>query len=180
LSCPYSALFLGLYAGMERAEKIRFTPLTTGLLLISSVLFVPGLTLPAVETRHLGLWGDEHSILGLALTLAAEGDWLLAATVSVFSIGFPLTKLVWMWRLQVFSPARPDRTQAPRHDRSLNWLERLGKWSMADVLVIALVVFSLRGNLVVEARPLIGAGCFALSTLMAMWTAGRIVSERRR
>ena len=164
---------------MQRAEKSNSTSLTTGILLISSVLFVPGLTLSAVETRHLGLWGDEHSILGLALTLAAEGDWLLAATVSLFSIVFPLTKLAWMWRLQVFSDADPDELTTIRRERSLKWLERLGKWSMADVLVIALIVFSLRGNLLLEARPLIGAGCFALSTLIAMWAAGRIVSERR-
>lgn len=164
---------------MQMAEKSISTPLTTGLLLIASVLFVPGLTLSAVETRHLGLWGDEHSILGLALTLAAEGDWLLAATVSLFSIVFPLTKLVWMWRLQVFSDPVSDESHAARQNRSLKWLERLGKWSMADVLVIALIVFSLRGNLLLEARPLVGAGCFALSTLIAMWTAGRIVAARR-
>ncbi|WP_323762735.1 paraquat-inducible protein A [Maricaulis sp.] len=152
--------------------------MTTGILLVASVLFVPGLTLSALETRHLGLWGDEHSILGLALTLAAEGDWLLAATVSLFSIGFPLTKLVWMWRLQVFSDGRAGETESARRGSSLKWLERLGKWSMADVLVIALIVFSLRGNLLLEARPLFGAGCFALSTLIAMWAAGRIVSEQ--
>jgi len=164
---------------MRRVERSKSTPATTGLLLIASVLFVPGLTLPAVETRHLGLWGDEHSILGLALTLAAEGDWLLAATVSLFSIGFPLTKLLWMWRLQLVVATSSGASTATQRNRSLDWLERLGKWSMADVLVIALIVFSLRGNLFLEARPLVGAGCFALSTLIAMWTAGRIVSERR-
>lgn len=163
---------------MNLTETRKPTSLTTGILLIASVLFVPGLTLSAIETRHLGLWGDDHSILGLAITLATEGDWLLAATVSLFSIGFPLTKLIWMWRIQIFPGGMATDSGAVRRKGSLKWLERLGKWSMADVLVIALIVFSLRGNLLLEARPLFGAGCFALSTLIAMWAAGRIVAEQ--
>lgn len=164
---------------MRATDDFRPSPVTTGMLLLASVLLIPGLLLPAIETRHLGLWGEEHSILALGLALAGDGEWLLAVTVLAFSVGFPLTKLVWMWRLQLIAPLPVTATTGPGRRTDLRWLERLGKWSMADVLVIALVVFSLQGNLLLEARPLIGAGCFALSTLLAMWAAGRIVDAGR-
>ncbi|WP_291843306.1 paraquat-inducible protein A [Maricaulis sp.] len=161
---------------MQTQENFRPDALATGLLVIASALLGPGLLLPALETRHLGLWGDEHSILSLGLTLAAEQEWMLALIVLTFSVGFPLAKLGWMWRMQV-SDTLPETFRQPG---ALRWLERLGKWSMADVLVMALVVFSLRGNLMLEARPLIGAYCFALSTILAMLAAGRIIAANRR
>ncbi|OLF74003.1 hypothetical protein AWH62_07600 [Maricaulis sp. W15] len=160
---------------MVARNNSRPDSLATGLLLLASVLLVPGLTLPALETRHLGLWGDAHSILSLGLSLLSAQEWLLALTVLTFSVGFPFAKLGWMWRLQLSHPA----SDAVTEPRALRWLERLGKWSMADVLVIALVVFSLRGNLLLEARPLIGAFCFALSTILAMLAAGRIAAAAR-
>ena len=175
----FSAAFPMLDEPMRATDNFRPSSVTTGLLLLASVLLVPGLLLPAIETRHLGLWGDEHSIRELGVSLAGDGEWLLAVTVLSFSVGFPLTKLVWMWRLQLIAPAPVSDRTPLKPTTDLRWLERLGKWSMADVLVIALVVFSLQGNLLLEARPLIGAGCFALSTLLAMWAAGRIVDAAR-
>ena len=161
---------------MQAIERPRPDSLATGLLVLASVLLVPGLLLPAMETRQLGFWGDEHSILSLGLALVADREWFLATTVLTFSVGFPLAKLGWMWRLQVFAPLA-GHAGPPA---GLRWLERLGKWSMADVLVIALVVFSLQDNLLFDARPLIGAYCFALSTLLAMLAAGRIVAAANR
>ncbi len=158
---------------MQTAEKFHPNALTTGILLLASTLLLPGLFLPALETRQLGLWDDQHSILSLGVALVQEKEWLLAGMVLGFSVGFPLTKIGWMWRIQL------AKNRQPPTGRSLRWLERLGKWSMADVLVIAIVVFSLRGNLLLEARPLIGAGCFGLSTLLAMLAAGRIVDHGR-
>ncbi|WP_297732277.1 paraquat-inducible protein A [uncultured Maricaulis sp.] len=158
---------------MQTAENFRPNALTTGILLLASTLLIPGLFLPALETRHLGLWDDQHSILSLGVALVREKEWLLAGTVLGFSVGFPLTKIVWMWRIQLSKDSQPPTSA------SLRWLERLGKWSMADVLVIALVVFSLRGSFLMEARPLIGAGCFALSAVLAMIAAGRIVDRGR-
>ncbi|WP_417491281.1 paraquat-inducible protein A [Maricaulis sp.] len=143
---------------------------TTALLVLGSILLPLGLLLPALKTTSFGLWSGEHSILGFGWALLQDGEYLLAAAVLGFSVAFPGFKLVWMWRLQ-FSRT-PDAG-----GRNLRWLERLGKWSMADVLVLALVIFGVRDNLVFAASTLPGVYLFAAATILAMLASGRIISQ---
>ncbi len=142
--------------------------LTTALLILSSVLLPLGLLLPALRTTQFAFWSGEHSILGFGYALLAGGELALAAIVWIFSIAFPLTKLIWMWRLT---------GRLPIHRNTIRRLEMLGKWSMADVLVIALVVFSARGSAVFQAEPAIGLYAFTLSVLLTMLASGRIASQ---
>ncbi len=146
--------------------------LTTAGLLLASILYPIGLLAPAIETRQLGWLRDDHSLAGLVWGLAGQGQAWLALTVGLFSIAFPLTKLVWMWRLQ-FSR---KRTASPA---ALRWLEALGKWSMADVLIVALTVFTLQGSGWLGAQPRPGIAIFALATVIAMLCSGRISAQLR-
>lgn len=147
--------------------------LTTGLLVLVTCLLPLGLVLPALETTHFAFWRDEHSILSFGIALWSGGEYLLSGLVLAFSVVFPGIKLVWMWRLQFNRRLPPTRAR-------LRVLETLGKWSMADVLVIAMVVFSFRGNLVFGATPLPGVYVFALATVLAMLASGRIVHQLER
>ncbi len=155
--------------GLALADQ-KAGQLTTGLLLLSSCLLPLGLILPALETTHFAFWRDEHSILSFGIALWQAQDYFLAAVILGFSVFFPGTKLIWMWRLQFNRRIQPTRAR-------LRVLETLGKWSMADVLVIALIVFSFRGNMVFGATPLPGVYLFALATVLAMLASGRIVHQ---
>lgn len=146
---------------------------TTALLVLSSCLLPLGLILPALRTTQFGLWTGEHSILGFGWALLQDGELLLAALVLGFSVLFPGFKLVWMWRLQF---SRTPEVGAG----DLRFLEMLGKWSMADVLVLALVIFGVRDNLVFAASTLPGVYIFAAATVLAMLASGRIVSQLAR
>ena len=146
--------------------------LTTAGLLLASILYPIGLLVPAIETRQLGWLRDDHSLAGLVWGLANQDQLWLALTVGLFSIAFPLTKLVWMWRLQ-FSRARPASSTA------LRALEALGKWSMADVLIVAMTVFTLQGSGWLGAQPRPGIAIFALATVIAMLCSGRISAQLR-
>jgi paraquat-inducible protein A len=143
---------------------------TTALLLLTSCLLPLGLFLPALRTTQFGLWSGEHSILGFGWALLQDGEFLLAAIVLGFSVVFPGFKLVWMWRLQF--------SRAPaRGPGDLRFLEMLGKWSMADVLVLALVIFGVRDNFLFAASTLPGVYIFAAATVLAMLASGRIVTQ---
>lgn len=146
--------------------------LTTAGLLLASTLYPIGLFAPAIETRQLGWLRDDHSLAGLVWGLAGQDQIALALTVGLFSIAFPLTKLVWMWRLQF-------RRDEPPGPAALRWLERLGKWSMADVLIVAMTVFILQGSGWLGAQPEIGIAVFAAATVIAMLCSGRISAQLR-
>ncbi|WP_203294088.1 paraquat-inducible protein A [Maricaulis parjimensis] len=153
------------------ADTAKGQASTAGLLL-ASLLYPIGLFAPAIKTSQIGFLVDDHSLIGLVMSLARHEAWLLALAVGLFSLVFPLTKLVWMWWLQ-FAPL----TQVSH--RSIAWLEWLGKWSMADVLVVAVTVFSLRGSFLFNAQPQPGIAVFAAATLIAMLVSGRISAQLR-
>lgn len=149
------------------SKKIQLDPLATLFALVSSMLLPLGLILPALQTTQFAFWNGEHSILGFGYALFAGEEYALAAIVWGFSILFPLAKLSWIWRILT------RRTLPPR--TALRRLEWLGKWSMADVLVIALVIFSARGSAVFDAEPAPGLYAFTASVLLAMFASGRIM-----
>jgi len=143
--------------------------LTTALLILAIVLLPLGLLLPALQTREI-FWRSEHTIIGFGLALYAEGDYLLAGLLLGFSVAFPTLKLGWMLRLHFGHLEKLSRMR-------LRVLEALGKWSLADVLVIAVIVMSLKDSWAFGARPLPGVFLFAASTMLAMFASGRISAQ---
>jgi len=145
--------------------------LLAGLLLAAGGLLVPGLALPVVQIDRLLIISEEASLLALTYGLLGEGDIFLGLVVGVFSIVFPVAKLGllgWLW-------LRPPRQETARH--ALARLEWLGRWSMLDVLVVALVVFSVKTSGWATAMVKPGLYCFAAAVMLTIVAAARM---RRR
>ena len=123
-----------------------------------------------MKTTQFAFWSEQTSIFGFGVGLLNAEEYLLALVVLGFSIAFPTTKLVWMWKLQF------SRVESLGH-KQVKWLEMLGKWSMADVLIVALAVFSYRGNPVFSATPLPGIYVFSAAIILAMLASGRIIRQ---
>ena len=79
-----------------------------------------------------------YSILGVIETLFDGGDWFLAAVLSIFSILFPVTKLGFYW----LSVCGAGAWKSPWG--ILEGVDRLGKFSMAEVFLLALIAFGLK------------------------------------
>ena len=129
----------------------------------ATVCLVLGLTLPVMRLTRLYFWTDTHSILSIISALYATGEIFLAGVIFVFSIVFPAFKLLYITMagtLITFHPARRSR-----------WFKRiewLGKWSMLDVLVLALLVFYAKSNDLADAVALPGIYFFAASVVLTM------------
>lgn len=140
--------------------------ITTALLVLSTALLPLGLFLPALETTQFAFWRGEHSIIGVGVSLLEGEEYLLAAAVWMFSVIFPTAKLVWMWRL--------NHRAGPIPRSTIRRLEWFGKWSMGDVFIIALIVFSARSNSILDVSIAPGLIAFSLSVILAMLASGRI------
>jgi len=133
------------------------------LALAAAVCLVLGLTLPVMKLTRLYFWTDTPSILSIVSALWASGEIFLAGVVCVFSIVFPALKLLYIamaGTLNTFDPAR-----------RAHWLKRvewLGKWSMLDVLVLALLVFYAQAIEFADAVSLPGVYFFAASVFLTM------------
>ncbi len=140
----------------------RFPRRTIGLAVLwaaAALTLVAGLVLPAVRVTRLRLVDETLSVLSGIGALRQDGAWPLAIVIALFSVAFPVAKLVlaaWLW-------FAPQRQRSRLHALAAG----AGKWSMLDVLVVAIVVASMQGGFLVRLQPEIGIYLFAASTLLA-------------
>jgi paraquat-inducible protein A len=136
------------------------------LALSSLALFPPAVFLPIVAIEKLG-HHHQSSLLGGIGELFRAGEWSVGILILLFSILFPLTKLLILLDLSwVQLLGSKQRAVAYR------WMEWAGKWSMLDVLLLAILVMwiKLQGLVAFQFGPAIFAFalCVAMSLLAAM------------
>ena len=130
-------------------------------ILTASVCLALGITLPILKLTQYGLWTTEHSLLSTVSVLIRDGQTFLGGIVLVFSILLPVTKLLYLLLVSTLPPA-----EIVRQHRRLSALEWLGKWSMHDVLVLALTIFFVKSQGVYDAASLNGVYFFTSAVLL--------------
>jgi paraquat-inducible protein A len=133
------------------------------LILPALALFIVGILSPCVIINEFGNVRQLSLIDGIRV-LWATGHTFLAIVIFVFTILFPPVKLALT--AAVASPALPLGHRNRRRLRKL--VELLGRWSLLDVLVIAIliVVIKVRGFVSVEATW--GTYAFTFSIALSM------------
>lgn len=123
-----------------------------------------GLTLPIMEVRNFWVFHGSYSILDGISLLIDQGDLPIAAIVIAFSVAVPAGKnlallfLWWRWR-----GGKP----VPRHLPAL--LDAIGKWSMLDVFVVALLVFAAKTRTFANASVAPAIVPFMISIALTMY-----------
>jgi paraquat-inducible protein A len=131
-----------------------------------------GLTLPVVKFTHLYFWTDTHSLASIIAALYRAGELFLAGVIVLFSIVFPVFKLVY-----IAAAGTLANSPAARRNRLLQRISWLGKWSMLDVLVLALLIFYAKSTALADAVALPGIYFFAASVALTMIAYGLIESD---
>lgn len=130
------------------------------------VLFWPAVLCPILRIEKLG-HQQESSILSGTIELLSHGNWLVGGVVLLFSIVFPLTKIVLLLELSLL-----EFLHRRQKARTLRVMEHVGKWSMMDVMLLAFLVMLVKlGNLVqFEFGPAVIAfvACVAMSMLASL------------
>jgi paraquat-inducible protein A len=112
------------------------------LILISFALLVPGLMLPALTvdiTPNLPFFGKQQiyhvtrSILGTVKNLWETGYHLVSALILLFSVIVPFVKGLLLLAVAAFK-------RAPWRGPAFRLVDAIGKWSMADVFVMGILL----------------------------------------
>jgi paraquat-inducible protein A len=139
------------------------------------VLFWPAVLLPILKIERLGQ-SSQSSILSGIMDLFQHGSWFIGGVLLLFSIIFPLAKIVLLLELSCL------QLLGQRHKAlTLRLMEHLGKWSMLDVMLLALLVMLVKlGNLVeFQLGPAVFAfiGCVTMSMIASLCFNPRSIWE---
>jgi paraquat-inducible protein A len=143
---------------MKIAGRRFFLSLT---ILTASVCLALGITMPILKLTSFAFWTTEHSLISTVGVLLKDGQTFLGMIVLVFSILLPVAKLLYLLLVSTLPPA-----EITRHHGRLRALEWLGKWSMHDVLVLALTIFFIKSQGVYDASSLNGVYFFTAAVVL--------------
>ena len=128
---------------------------------LSAATLALALALPTVTFDTIISEAETYSIYGGIESFWIDGNYILASIVFLFSIVFPITKLLALTAILL-----RRGTPAARH-ATVGWLELLGKWSMLDVFIIAVFVGAIRLG-IAEATSRPGIYVFAAAIALSM------------
>ena len=141
------------------------------LIILATVSFALGVILPAIRFTTVYVWTNQHSIATAIWALYTSEQFFLCFVLFLFSIFFPFMKLFYLLTL-VMSPDLPKEFRT----KSITAMEWLGRYSMTDVMVLALMIFYINASGYAEASMLPGVYFFAASALMTMFAYGWVNS----
>lgn len=130
---------------------------TTLILLLALGLLIAGLTQPMVRFEQFWIFSDTVSLWGGTITLLRSGETFLGSILMLFSILFPVLKNIWLLVLTLIGRPRGF---------GMKLLGALGKWSMLDVFVVAVLIVSARLDGITSADLLDGIYYFVGSILI--------------
>lgn len=140
-------------------------PLTRKLINIASlltlILFVSSLFAPLFTLETFYFFSNTVSLVSALISLVEKGHILLFLIIFIFSILFPLFKLSLM--LYIWNSPAGETVQ-----RLLKLIHHLGKWSMLDVFVVALLVVSIKLDQMAEMQIHYGLYLFLSAVVFSM------------
>jgi paraquat-inducible protein A len=144
-------------------------PRTWALLIAAYILIVPANLLPVMISGSL-FGSESDTIMSGVVYLWVDGSWPLAVILFIASIAVPFSKLIALTYLLISVGRRSTLAPAQR-TRLYRVLEFVGRWSMIDIYVAALLTALVQfgGLMSIQAGP--GAIAFGAVVVLTMFAA---------
>ncbi|MBV8114346.1 MAG: paraquat-inducible protein A [Silvibacterium sp.] len=138
-------------------------------LIAAYLLYLPANLLPVMQTATI-MGAESDTIMSGVLVLIKSGSWPLGVLVFFASIVVPLLKLISL-TLLIISAQRRSRWAPLQRTRLYRLVEFIGRWSMLDVYVVALLVGLVQIQSLATIRPGAGVAAFAGVVVLTMLSA---------
>lgn len=142
---------------------------TWALLITAAILYIPANLLPIMTVNSLGQ-GAPSTIMSGVIELVQHGMFPIAAVVFIASILVPTFKLVGI-ALLLFSVQRHQPLSARQRIIMYRFIEFIGRWSMLDIFVIAILVAVVNFGRLASIEANLGAVAFASVVILTMLAA---------
>jgi paraquat-inducible protein A len=142
---------------------------TLALLVTSTILYIPANILPIMYTDQLSNSAGS-TIMGGVVLLIKLGSIPIAAIIFIASVLVPSAKLMMMYYL-CWTVARGNLGSERQRTVLYRVTEFIGKWSMIDVFVVAILVALVHLSGILVFRPGVAALAFAGVVIVTMIAA---------
>jgi paraquat-inducible protein A len=139
---------------------------TWAFLLSAYILYIPANLLPVMVTQSI-LGTQQDTILSGVIYLWLSGSHLLAGIVLIASIIVPLLKMLILTLLLVSVHMR-STWRLRQRTKLYGLVEVIGRWSMLDIFVVALLASLVRAGALATIIPGGGALAFASVVVLTM------------
>ncbi len=133
------------------------------------IAYVPANIYPMLETRTL-VTTQDNTIIGGAVEIARHGNWGIAAVILTASVLIPIGKFLAVAGLAL-GITRGSRLSRVRRQQLYEVVEYIGRWSMIDVFVVAILSSLVQLGAVVSISPGTASLFFAVSVIATMLSA---------
>jgi paraquat-inducible protein A len=133
------------------------------LLLVSLATLIIGVTAPLLTLEKLYFFENTVSLLTTVTGLFAQKEWFLFFIIAIFSLCIPIIKIASLVLI-----LNVEYKKGSFLDKALHVIETLGKWSMLDVFVVALLLVSVKLGVLAKVEVHYGLYAFAASVLLTM------------
>ncbi|MBI3851613.1 MAG: paraquat-inducible protein A [Verrucomicrobia bacterium] len=149
---------------------------TIVLMLLAAVgFFVAGIFLPFTAVTKLWLFENQISVCRGLIVLWKGDELFLFMILFVFTICFPFVKMNALLALWLYPGLTADRART-----FFKFVSHMGKWSMLDVFVVAILVLTVKSGGLASIKVQGGFFLFFISVMLtqfaSLWT-GRIASR---
>ncbi|MDT0175667.1 membrane integrity-associated transporter subunit PqiA [Enterobacter sp. BRE11] len=156
----------GVIAAPRRKHSLQWT---LALLFTSLMIYIPANLLPIMVTETLGTPYPSNIMAGVIL-LWSDGSYPVALVIFIASIMVPSLKMLAIGWLCWNASGRGQRDSERMH-LIYEIVEFVGRWSMIDVFVIAVLSALVRMGQLMNVYPATGALLFALVVILTMIAA---------
>ncbi|MCC5855279.1 MAG: paraquat-inducible protein A [Idiomarina sp.] len=168
LQADTEAYCIRCHTKLELPTQLRLQA-TWALLVASVILYIPANIYPMMTTVTVG-GAIESTILGGVLQMVDLGSYLVAGIIFFASFVVPVAKILVLGYLCRLA-AKPQLLATPQRMRWYRVTEFIGRWSMIDVFVVAIMVALIQAGVILSIYPGAAAAAFASVVILTMIAA---------
>jgi paraquat-inducible protein A len=142
---------------------------TWACLIAAIILYIPANVLPVMDTSSL-FGAQKDTIMSGVVYLWTSGSWPLAVLVFIASIAVPMLKILAISFLAISANFR-STWQPDQRARIYRIVELVGRWSMLDIYVIAVLTALVQFNALATVRAGPAAIAFGAVVVLTMFAA---------
>jgi len=133
------------------------------LLMLALACLVIGVSAPLLTLEKMYFFENTVTLISTIKGLYLQKEWFLFIVIAVFSLCIPVIKIAGLVLILNLEYAKNSFL-----DKTLHIIELVGKWSMLDVFVVALLLVSVKLGVLAKVEVHYGLYAFATSVLITM------------